>query len=104
MTSPQETLRLIEKLEALGFTDSAFALLHHSRVRGWHGTIAGHRQYCAKTGEFQADRENERVQRRLALVLAAYAGGPFQSGSSAVFSALAEAAFAEVPPLKGSGE
>ncbi|MBE0702802.1 MAG: hypothetical protein IH582_06485 [Afipia sp.] len=98
---PKETLRLLDELEALGFTSEAFAKLHHFRLAGREATIGRHRSYCNKTSAFAADGTNELVQRRLKLVLDSYRQGGFRSGHSAVFVALAEAAFHEIPPAAG---
>jgi hypothetical protein len=96
MRDPKDTLLLLDRLESLGFDDDAFAALHHFRNAGRADKIASHRRYCEKTDRFGADGENERVQRRLRLVLSAYLLAGFESGRSDVFRALAEAAFAEV--------
>ncbi|MBN9602427.1 MAG: hypothetical protein J0G33_05795 [Afipia felis] len=95
--NPRETLRLLDELEALGFTSEAFARLHHFRLAGREATIGRHRSYCNKTSTFAADGTNELVQRRLKLVLDSYQQGGFRSGHSAVFVALAEVAFHEIP-------
>ena len=105
MANPKLTLTLLDQLESVGFTDKAFLRLHHSRVRGWRAAIKAHRDYCNKVSEFQRDGDNHRVQIRLKLVLDAYRKGGFRSARERVFLALADAAFAEVPPFKGgSGE
>lgn len=82
----------------LGFDDGAFALLHHFRAEGREEGITRASSYCLRTGSFRTDGENERLQRRLALVLDAYRGGGFQTGRPEVFAALAEAAWLEIPP------
>jgi hypothetical protein len=102
MPAPDRTLELLDRLQALGFPDQAFAHLHHSRARGWRGLISAHRRYCARVGEFQADGDNHRVERRLELVLNAYEHGGFGSRRAEVFVALADAAFAEIPPFRGA--
>jgi hypothetical protein len=94
---PTATLQLLDALEALGFTDEAFSKLHHFSLVGRNATIARHRAYCEKTSSFAADGANELVQCRLRLVLDSYRRGGFSSGRSAVFVALAEAAFHEMP-------
>lgn len=96
---PKETIELLDALEALGFTNEAFSKLHHFRLVGRNATIGRHRAYCEKTSSFAADGTNELVQRRLRLVLDGYRGGGFGSGRLAVFVALAEAAFYEVPSV-----
>ena len=93
---PTETIKLLDELEGLGFTDEAFQTLHHFRTRGGRPTVNDHRRYCSEHIKFASDGNNERVQRRLTLVLDAYRSG-FSSGSPEVFVALAEAAFKEIP-------
>jgi hypothetical protein len=102
MASPKRTIELLDQLGKLGFNDQAFASLHHFRVKGRKTTIRAHRTYCEGIVSFQGDGENELVQQRLKLVLNAYSAGAFNSGRPEVFSALADAAFYELPP-RGSG-
>jgi hypothetical protein len=98
MTATQRTLDLLTALEKLGFEDSAFATLHHFRsTRGTEDTIEAHRKYCESHLSLRQDGTNEKVQRRLALVLDAYLGGGFKSGRKEIFLALAEAAVLEIP-------
>jgi hypothetical protein len=94
--NPQDTLNLLDELQTLGFDDSAFALLHHFRERGEPHTIAAHRGYCERTGEFRADFNNERTQRRLEFVLREYRSAG-ATASPALFSELAERAWAAIP-------
>ena len=96
--SPKRSIELLNSLAALGFTDRAFAALHHFALAGRDATIEEHRRYCEKTAAFQDDGENLRVQKRLELVLAAYTAGGFKSGTEQVFVALAEASMSEIPP------
>ena|ERR1700692_2368174 len=96
---PKKSIDLLDALASLGFTDEAFSTLHHLRTAGRAATIQEHRRYCQNTESFQEDGENERVQKRLQLVHAAYTNGGFKSGGGKVFVALAEAAFAEVPTV-----
>ena len=100
MKNPKRSLELLDQLEALGFTDEAFQLLHHSRTRGWRDTIARHRSYCKKVSTFQRDGDAERDQRRLEFVLQEYKAGAFKPGRTDVFAALAERAFQTIPPFK----
>lgn len=100
MTSPRRTLDLLDQLEALGFDDKAFAKLHHHRLKGINDTIRKHRDYCKTQDNLRANDSNEEVQRRLELVLKAYTAAGFNSGSTEVFAALAEAAFNELPPSR----
>jgi len=97
MTFTKRTIELLDELEALGFDDQAFGHLHHFRAtRGVYDTIAAHRRYAEKTAEFRKGGTNEKVQRRLELVLNAYKAGPF-TRSKPVFLALAQAAVDEIP-------
>lgn len=88
----------------MGFDDSAFWLLHHARLRNWRESILSHSEYCekicSKSGEFEKDSENERVQRRLAWVLAKYAKSGKEIGDREYFRELADAAFVGLPPTK----
>jgi hypothetical protein len=93
VTDPKRTVRLLDELEFLGFNDRAFSLIHHFPDE----TIARHRDYCMKVQAFQADGSNERVQRRLELVLRTYWAGGFRSGKAEVWEALSKAAVAEIP-------
>lgn len=105
MAKAQRTLDILDQLTSLGFDDSAFWLVHHARLRNWRETISSHREYCksicSNTGEFLDDSENERVQRRLAWILAKHEKSGAQSNDSAHFRELAEAAFKGLPPKKG---
>ena len=97
MTSTKRTIEFLNELEALGFDDHAFGHLHHFRAtRGVYDTIAAHRSYAEKTAEFRKGSTNEKVQRRLELVLKAYKAGPF-TRRKPVFFALAQAAVDEIP-------
>ncbi len=99
MTSPKKSLEMLRALTELGFTDEAFTQLHHYRLKNQKALISSHRDYCEKRESFQDDGQNERVQRRLELVLTAYRAGGFRSKDARVFAALADAAFYELPPL-----
>lgn len=99
MTTPAHTLKLLDDLARLGFDDRAFARLHHWRATGKEETIQSFRTYCEKHEVFQADGNNDRVTKRLELVLRAYTQGGFSSAKVEVFIALAEAAWLEVPPV-----
>ena len=96
---PKRSLELLDQLKSLGFTDAAFAQLHHFRLKGRRDHISAHRKYCEKITSFQGDGENERVQLRLELVLHAYRSSGFTSHDPRVFVALADAAFHEIPPV-----
>ena len=99
MSNPKKSLDLLRALTELGFTDDAFSQLHHFRLKNRKALISEHRHYCEMTESFQDEGENERVQRRLELVLNGYRVGGFRSGDPRVFAALADAAFHELPPL-----
>lgn len=100
MASPQRTPEILDHLQSLGFNDEAFWRLHHFRLKGDRDTIQAHREYLekqiAKGASLRDGDSNEEVQRRLALVLAAYEKGGFASHNPDVFAWLAEAAFVEV--------
>ncbi len=104
MSSTQRTLDLLAELEKLGFDDSAFAALHHFRsTRGTEDTIEAHRRYCESHITLRPGGTNDKVQRRLALVLDAYVRGGFKSGRREVFLALANAAVQEIPVFEAEG-
>lgn len=65
------SLRLLDELQALGFDDEAFSALHHFSVKpGRNGdTIERHRRHLIALGSGNVRAANERVQRRLRLVL-----------------------------------
>jgi hypothetical protein len=96
-TDPSNTLALLDKLEAMGFSDRAFSILHHfEKPEG----IASHRRYCETLREEGAHFRtptNQLVQKRLSILARIYEAGPFESKSSAVFERLAEAILLEVP-------
>lgn len=65
MVRRQETLRLLDELEPLGFDDDAFSTLHHFDKE----TIASHRAYCKKGETFSLQKpSNIIVQQRLRFV------------------------------------
>jgi len=94
---PQRSIALLERLEAAGFTDDDFRIIHHMP----HITIRAHIDYCSKsrTGSFAGDSStNTLVRQRLVLVAGAFFGGGFEEPArSGVFSGLASAALSEVP-------
>ena len=104
MADPKKSLELLRALTDLGFTDEAFAHLHHFRLTNKKALISAHRYYCEKILVFQPGGENELVQQRLDLVLRAYRSGGFQSKDPSVFCALADAAFYELPPIAMKGQ
>jgi hypothetical protein len=91
---PQETIRLLDELVDLGFSNDAFHVLHHF---GDDATIHAHRVYCEAHESFRANSNNELVQKRLRLVRNSYKAGGFRSGNPEVFVALARAASHELP-------
>lgn len=97
MEDPQGTLELLDKLVGLGFDDEAFWRVHHWREKGDRETIRHHADYCRGRSSFRTEA-NPLVQRRLRLVLDAYRKGGFSSRRPEVFTYLAEAAYAELPP------
>ncbi|MFP5475934.1 MAG: hypothetical protein ACLGJD_20000 [Gammaproteobacteria bacterium] len=104
MASPKRTIELLDELQLEGFNDQAFGLLHHFRVtRQQMDTIEKHRKYCLQRERLHAGGTNEKVQKRLQLVLNAYRAGPFRGGA-AVFELLAEAAVREIPLDQSEGE
>jgi hypothetical protein len=104
VTSTKRTIELLDDLQDEGFDDGAFGLLHHFRVtRGKMDTIARHRKYCSERESLRAGGTNEKVQKRLQLVLNAYRAGPFRGGAT-VFQQLAEAAAREIPLDSSEGE
>jgi len=104
MADPKKSLELLRSLSELGFTDEAFAHLHHFRLTDKKALISAHRYYCEKILVFQPGGENELVQQRLSMVLRAYRSGGFQSKDPSVFCALADAAFYELPPIGMNGQ
>ena len=93
---PQQTVRLLNDLEKIGFSDEAFNKVHHYRENGTFTTINAHRKYCESlTHFFNYGSNNCLVQRRIQIVLNAYRGGGFNSARPEVFVALADAAYSE---------
>jgi hypothetical protein len=97
-TNPKHSIELLEQLVQLGFTDEAFARLHHFRLKRRKATITPHRRYCEKTDSFVPDGTNELVQRRLDYVLNAVRATGLRSAQPDQFSAWADEAFREIPP------
>ena len=96
-TDPARTLELLRRLEAHGFDDSAFSLLHHFPDH----SIRAHAAYCKKRSEsnshFEEGGTNSMVQHRLEIVLSAYEGGGFAVRLPELFRLLSRAALVEVP-------
>ena len=92
MPKPRATAEILDRLVALGFTDEIFDIVHHFEGEA----IERHRKHCLEhTGNFQAGGTNERVQKRLRMVLDAYVFGGFTSPE--VFRFLAHASVIEIP-------
>jgi hypothetical protein len=94
---PARTLYLLQQLEGLGMSDSAFSVLHHFSKPE---SIASHRNYCqvlVDEGARFRTANNPRVQKRLEMVLSMYKAGGFTSSSHGVFEHLAKAAALELP-------
>ena len=92
---PQRTIALLDRLTALGFSDSDFQIIHHF---GSGETIRGHRRYCERTSQFRAGSTNETVQRRLAFVLNRYAEGGYTTPPPrGTFGTLCEEALRRIP-------
>jgi hypothetical protein len=96
-THPKETLRLLDELESLGFTDEYFARSHHFREKGKRDTMRSQRRYCEKTGYFHPDGNNSRVQQRLSMVLNEYKATP--NARPDRFIDLVEDAYRRFPPV-----
>nr|WP_315195520.1 hypothetical protein [uncultured Aquabacterium sp.] len=94
---PSITLELLDELEAQGFTDEAFAVMHHFENPQ---RIASHRSYCSmvrdEEGKFRTNT-NRLVQQRLRLVLRIINKSGISSRSPAAFMALAHLSIAEFP-------
>ena len=94
-TDPQRTINLLQNLRSLGFTDNAFAIIHHK-----HEPIDKHFYYCEeRKTQFRNGSTNTNVQRRLEIILKAFESesGCFSEDKEAVFIHLAYASLAEVP-------
>jgi hypothetical protein len=92
--NPKQTIAYLDELQVLGFTDEAFRRLHHMSRKA---AINTHRSYCERIGSFLDDRANERVQKRLEIVLTCYKA--YHAGNPAIFPQLADAAYCLVPTL-----
>jgi len=98
-TDPNRALRLLDELEALGFTDKAFGVVHHF---GTKEKIRSFRNYCeTRPKVFRAGGANAAVVQRLEAVLRMYWGGGLISSDESVFVYLASAAALEVPVQSG---
>lgn len=95
--NPEQTIAYLDELEQLGFTNEAFWRVHHFRDKGERDTINSHRGYCEKTGSFQAGSNNERVQKRLEIILTCYKS--YHQGNPSIFPKLADATYCLIPSL-----
>lgn len=97
-----ETLKLLDKLQDLGFNDAAFARLHHKRLKRQYSPhkIEPFRTYLEQHERFMPNSENELVHKRLAFILKRYRDEGFPPGKTDEFVALAEVSFIEIPPYQ----
>ncbi len=96
-SNPAKTITLLDALTISGFTDSAFAIIHHHNPAQ---SIADHRKYCAlvdEGGDFFRTSNNRLIQRRLEMITTMYRSAGFASGDESIFINLAKAALIEVP-------
>jgi len=98
----RETLQLLDELQDLGFSDAAFARLHHKRLNKQYSPhkIEPFRRYCEQHQMFRPNSENELIYKRLAFVLRKYRDEELPPGKTDAFIALAEASFKEIPPYQ----
>ena len=96
MRNPKQTIAFLDELRLLGFTDEAFAKLHHFREKRENHPINTHRSYCEIRDSFQDGGNNERVQLRLEIVLKYFKA--YHAGNPAAFLRLADAAYVLIPP------
>jgi hypothetical protein len=95
---PQQTIQLLNQLQALGLTDADFYILHHGTGK-WsrQTTIHEMRRYCGTVSEFKS-ATNTRVRLRLKLVLEAFVNGDFsRPAPTGVFRRLCEDAVRKIP-------
>jgi hypothetical protein len=95
--NPKDTLLYLDELEGLGFDNLAFSRLHHFREKEKKETIRGFRRYCEQTGSFHVDENNERVHKRIVLVLEHYK--TYHRGHPDAFTQLADAAYCLIPSV-----
>jgi hypothetical protein len=96
-TDPSNTLALLDQLEAIGFSDKAFSIIHHFEKPE---SIASHRRYCEMLqteGSHFRTPTNQRVQKRLSVLARICEAVGFESKSSLLFEHLSEVALLEVP-------
>lgn len=96
-TDPKCTVRLVNRLEKMGFSNDAFALLHHRREKGERETISGFRSYCANlNGRFRT-ASNRLVHDRLVQVLKGRLSSIEGSAPPVDFETLADRAYKAIP-------
>ena len=96
-SDPQRSLELLDALQASGFGDEAFAVIHHHKEPM---KIDAHRRYCTmliEGGDDFKTNNNRLVQQRLSMILTMYRSAGLSSGKEAVFFWLAQAAVGELP-------
>lgn len=104
-----QTLKLLDELQKLGFSDDAFWRLHHKREPTAHRrqpqreTIKDFRRYCEGRQTFDPFGENARVHERLVFVMSIYTDVGFAANEPNVFIALAEASFKAIPTYQKDG-
>jgi hypothetical protein len=93
--NPALTLELLDALDAMGFPDSAFRVIHHFKAPT---TVAAHRRYCEdlvdEEGRFRTNT-NRLVQRRLELISDMCRAGKLAKLSVEQFEYLAHVAVLE---------
>lgn len=96
-SKPAKTLTLLDALTVSGFTDSAFAIIHHHNPAQ---SIDEHRKYCTmvtEDGDFFRTTNNQLIQRRLEMIANMYKYAGFASANESIFINLAKATLIEVP-------
>ena len=94
---PRKSLELLKALQAAGFTDDAFSVIHHHTPPM---TMEAHGRYCAmlaEDGDNFKTINNRLVQQRLEMILTMYRSAGFSSGSKSIFANLAQATVIELP-------
>ena len=91
MASYAEAYSLLQQLQLLGLTDSAYRVLRPQ------DSITRQLALCAQYGNVVADHETENLHRRLLLARDAYVKAGFRSGREEVWKALVTAVKAEIP-------
>jgi hypothetical protein len=89
-SDPKDCRRTIDALQAMGFAEDAFRLLHHL-----NDTAARFYSYSERIERFEEDGNNHRVHQRLMYVLLLCPDGAPPKGKS--FQTLAEEAYRQIP-------